>query len=259
MSGLKIVPLRVGTVTRVKSAFTFNFHDSDKKWEAPIVIWYIEGSSTKILVDTGGSDPQSEISKKYRYPYTRTREEEPANALKSIGVSVDDIDIVINTHLHWDHCYNNSLFKNARFVVQKKELEFAIAPIATQEHVYESVTLGMTPPWFTTKRWEVVDGDEQIAPSVSVIFTPGHTKGIQSVLVATDEGPYLIAGDTVPLYENWKGKHSVPNGIHVDLETYFRTLKKINRLNAVVLPGHDAALFNSAVYPNKSRIATQNA
>jgi glyoxylase-like metal-dependent hydrolase (beta-lactamase superfamily II) len=174
-------------------------------------------------------------------------------------VSVDEIDIVINTHLHWDHCYNNSLFKNARFVVQKKELEFAIAPIPTQENVYEAITLGMTPPWFATKQWEVVDGDEPICKGVSVIFTPGHTKGIQSVLVDTDEGPYLIAGDTVPLFENWRGKFSVPNGIHVDLETYFQTLNKIHRLNAVVLPGHDTAIFNSAVYPNKSRTATQNA
>jgi len=257
MSGLQIVPLRVGTVTRVKAAFNFNFHDSDKTWESPIVIWYIEGASSKILVDTGGSHPQTEISKKYRYPYTRTLEQEPVNALKSIGVSVDDIDIVINTHLHWDHCYNNHLFKNATFVVQKKELEFAIAPIPTQENVYESIALGMTPPWFATKRWEVVDGDEEIAPGVSVIFTPGHTKGIQSVLVATEQGPYLIAGDTIPLFENWKGKHSVPNGIHVDLEVYFQTLRKIYDLNAVVLPGHDTAIFNSAVYPSKSAAAAK--
>ena len=66
----------------------------------------------------------------------------------------------------------------------------------------------------------VLDGDEEIIPGIEVFLTPGHTPGSQCVRVNTEDGYYLIAGDTVNIYENWEGNakyHHVPAGIHVDL------------------------------------------
>ena len=249
MENLRIIPIRLGIVTRTKS--NFNLKDTHLKIDAPIIMWYIEGADKKIIVDTGGSDPNTELAQKYHAPYVRSEDEAPVRALAKLGVAPEEIDIVINTHLHWDHCYGNEFFKKAKCIVQKKEFEFAVNPIPTQDHAYEALTGGIIPPWMKITNWEVINGDEKLTDGVNLILTPGHTKGTQSVVVKTKKGPIIIAGDTVVLFENWKGRKSVPNGIHVDLQEYYETFKKLESYEPVIiLPGHDPKVFDQQVYPN---------
>jgi glyoxylase-like metal-dependent hydrolase (beta-lactamase superfamily II) len=89
----------------------------------PLIAYYLEGGSYKIMVDTGGTPPDGI---KWQ-PYFRTENESLDKALQGIGVSPEEIDIVILTHLHWDHASNNHLFPKARFIV-RKEYDYLMAP-----------------------------------------------------------------------------------------------------------------------------------
>jgi len=111
---------------------------------------------------------------------------ETPSALAGLGLVPGDIDLVINTHLHFDHCGQNAVFKHAAFYVQRAELDRCRR---------ESPALY---DWFDFQNasFELLDGDAEIRPGLSVITTPGHTSGHQSVLVAAEDGgPDLLIGD----------------------------------------------------------------
>ena len=248
MNDLKIIPLRVGTLERDKSVFTY-LKNMGHQIPVPVVMWYIQGASKRILVDTGTPPPGEGTAIMHRQPYRQLDSEHPSVALAGIGVKPEEIEIVVNTHLHWDHCSNNHIFPNAVFFVQRDELRFAAAPIPSQANVYESWTSGMTPPFARTNNYYVVTGDYDVEPRIHLLFTPGHTPGCQSLLIETCKGPYIIAGDTIPLFGNIADGHWIPHGVHVDLEEYFDSLKRIMRLGAFILPGHDGEVFKHPIYP----------
>ncbi len=106
MKNLKIIPINVGTLTVDKSELTY-MRNFGVKMEVPNIIWYIQGAEKKIMVDTGPCDP--DWSNKYHFPMVRTPEQEPLEAIKRIGVDPKEIEVVILTHLHWDHAFNNHL------------------------------------------------------------------------------------------------------------------------------------------------------
>jgi N-acyl homoserine lactone hydrolase len=246
MAGLYVVPLRLGHIVRDKSAFLY-LKDMGKVQDFPIIAWYIGGGETKILVDTGTNSPEETAP--FHLPLIRTPDESLPAALASIGIQPSDIQIVVNTHLHWDHCYNNHLFPEARFYVQREELRYAIDPLPVHVHGYEPPSIGMKTTFLGT-RFSAVEGDVQIAPGVSLISTPGHSPGSQSVLVDTPTARIIIASDTVPLFESWDGATSIPNAVHVDLESYYRTFQRIADLKPdIVLPGHDQRVFDKERYP----------
>jgi N-acyl homoserine lactone hydrolase len=91
---------------------------------------------------------------------------------------------VINTHLHFDHCGGNRSFAGTPTYVQRAELEAAVAPDYLEEWVH-----------FDGESYVQVDGDAELYDGVSVLFTPGHSPGHQSVLVETDDGLVVLGGD----------------------------------------------------------------
>ncbi len=100
-------------------------------------------------------------------------------ALFHLGLKPGDVDIVINTHLHWDHCSNNHLFPQATFFVQRKELQYAAAPLPAHSKYYEAYEPGVIPPFVGT-HFEIIEADKEILKDVSVMLSPGHTPGFQS-------------------------------------------------------------------------------
>jgi N-acyl homoserine lactone hydrolase len=136
-------------------------------------------SAGAILVDTGVGWPD-DIVKEWRIVNRHA-----ADALDEHGLSPADVRIVINTHLHFDHCGQNAVFKHAPFYVQRTELGRA----RRQEK--------LTSEWFdfAGARFELLDGDAVIADGVRVVATPGHTVGHQSVFVDTPDGGAVMIGD----------------------------------------------------------------
>jgi N-acyl homoserine lactone hydrolase len=156
-----------------------------------------------ILVDTGVGWPD-ELVKEWKVVNRRA-----ADVLAEHDLSPADVRIVINTHLHFDHCGQNAVFKHAPFYVQRSELERA----------RRDETL--TSEWFdfAGARFELVDGDAEVADGVRVVATPGHTVGHQSVLVEAPDGGAVMIGDaayTADIYRDrdqadlkrWRGQYA---------------------------------------------------
>jgi glyoxylase-like metal-dependent hydrolase (beta-lactamase superfamily II) len=245
MTDSVIRPLHLGTLIRDKSIFTY-LKNMGQRIEVPIIAWYIEGNGYRILVDTGGHDP-GKID--LHGPYSRSAQQDPVAALKAWGVRPEEIDILILTHLHWDHASNIDLFPKARFIVQREELRYAAAPLEPHRWAYDLYPALS----IKNKRFEVIDGDAQIAEGVSVHLTPGHSPGLQGVSVRTTKKIYFIAGDSVPLMEMWNarkiyGVSHWPGALHVDLEIYMKSLKRIESLGDAILPGHDTCVFEQREY-----------
>jgi N-acyl homoserine lactone hydrolase len=173
-----------------------------------------------ILVDTGVGWP-TEIVREWRVVNRHM-----ADALAEHDLSPVDVKIVINSHLHFDHCGQNAVFQHAPFYVQRPELERA----RREEK--------QTSQWFdfAGAQFELVDGDAQIADGIRVVATPGHTVGHQSVLVETAGGGAVMIGDaayTSDIYrdglaadlEGWGG------GQYADRDAWARSLERIHGMH----------------------------
>src|ERR1700760_1229927 len=148
--------------------------------EWPVHGFVVTHPDGTVLVDTGVGGPPQVLSD------WRVVNRSVADALAGLDMTPGDISLVINTHLHFDHCGQNAVFKQAAFYVQRAELDRCKR---------ESPALY---DWFDFQNasFELLDGDAEIRPGLSVITTPGHTSGHQSVLVAAEDGgPDLLIGD----------------------------------------------------------------
>jgi glyoxylase-like metal-dependent hydrolase (beta-lactamase superfamily II) len=217
--------------------------------DVPCLAWLILGGTRPVLVDTG--PPDQDFCARHHRPVEQNPGEKLPALLGALGVDPASIETVVLTHLHWDHCFNAGCLPNARFFVQQAELRYAVAPLPVDRQAYEALTPGLVPPWMAYyDRIAVVCGDIELLPGIRLLHTPGHTPGSQSVAVETIRGPWLIAGDTVPVYANWRtGGEKIPSGLAQDLRVYYDTLNKLKKFGDNILPGHDAAVLEHTVYP----------
>jgi N-acyl homoserine lactone hydrolase len=164
--------------------------------------------------------------------------------LGRFSTTPDEIPLVICTHLHLDHAGGSGYFKKARFVVQKREMEYAKDPLPIHKGAYDMDFSGM--------KFDYVDGDAEIVSGIKVILTPGHSPGGQAVLVDTEKGLYILAGDTITHFVNMDvpaGDSFWPNGIYIDLREYYWSLDRLKALGGFILPGHDMLVLEKNIYP----------
>jgi N-acyl homoserine lactone hydrolase len=170
------------------------------------------------LVDTGVGGPQG-VQDDWRAVNVAA-----ADALAGLDMSPADITLVINTHLHVDHCGQNAVFRHAAFHVQRAELARARR---------ESPELA---DWFdfAGARFELLDGDTEIVPGLSVITTPGHTVGHQSVLIPGADGDDLLIGDAAytPRLYSWPADRELPPGQADDREAWEASCRRIRATGA---------------------------
>jgi len=212
--------------------------DPGKKITIPLLAWLLYDGSRYVLVDTGGT-PADGI---HYMPYTQDPGCTLSEQLLQHGVAPDEIRTVIMTHLHWDHAGNNNLFPNATFYVQRRELEYAASPLAIQKNAYNHSLVFQT-------NYHVVDGPCQITEGISVIPTPGHSPGSQSVIVQTEVGNYLIVGDLICLYACMERDPMIINGLHTDLFEYYDSIEKVVSTGFPILPGHEPKILEHLAYP----------
>jgi len=200
--------------------------------------WYIEGPQPKILVDCGG---RASTLREKGYPSEEIQSVEAG--LDRLGLRPAAIDIIIVTHLHGDHIELGHLYKNAQFIVQKKELDYACHPHPWDAFFYEGVD-------FDDFNFQVIDGDAKIAPGVSVFLTPGHTPGGQSVVVNTASGKAIITGfccvkETFVQTEQMRrrGWEVGAPGLHQDVREVYDSVLKVKRMADVIVPLHDPAFL----------------
>ncbi|HSS92776.1 MAG TPA: N-acyl homoserine lactonase family protein [Candidatus Dormibacteraeota bacterium] len=169
-----------------------------------------------IMVDTGVGWP-TELVQEWKVVNRHA-----ADALAEHDLSPADVRIVINSHLHFDHCGQNAVFKHAPFYIQRSELDRA----------RRAETL--TAEWFdfAGARFELLDGDAEIAEGVRIVATPGHTVGHQSVLVDTPDGDAIMIGDAAYTADIFRERENADlsrwRGQYEDREAWTESLRLLH-------------------------------
>ena len=248
----KIYPLKIGTFYLDHASLCYQT-DFGKKILCPVEAFLVSGEDgTNILVDTGCCG--YEWGESHGHSPVTYSEKSLFEMLADHNLSADDIKIVVNTHLHWDHCFNNAAFKNATIYVQKTELEFAKDPIPSMRYAYEARLEGVNPPWWDSREnFKVIDGDYDLCEGIRLMHLPGHTPGSQAVMVDTEVGLICIAGDVIQTYDCLNDPQEglpKPCGAHTNLEVYYPSLKRLMECKPVeIIPGHDMRVFDHECYP----------
>ena len=213
----------------------------------------LEHASGLVLIDTGAGNKEDQ---KFKDIYGienegaegRTRLED---GLKQIGAAPEDVSIVINTHLHFDHAGGNTFrdergevklsFPKARYVVKRGEYEYATH---TNERTSASYFERNFAPVVKAHKFEFVIREKEIVKGVRVIPTPGHTPFHQSVLIESGGERAFFLADMLPTHAHlplpWIMGYDVEP--LVTLETKRRILRRAEDENWLLIFEHDAAV-----------------
>jgi glyoxylase-like metal-dependent hydrolase (beta-lactamase superfamily II) len=159
----------------------------------------VRSDERTVLIETGIGD---KLSEKLRNIYGNKAR--LMVALEEAKIAPDEVDTVINTHLHFDHCgwntyYNNghavATFPRAKYYVQRGEWEHAQRQHERDRISYISDNYN---PLIESGQMELIEGDREICPGISVRVLPGHTRHHQSVVLRSGGKTACYIGDLIP-------------------------------------------------------------
>ncbi len=212
-------------------------------------VWLIRSQSRCILVDTG-------FNAKTAAARQREMLRCPIEALAALDVQPGDITDVILTHLHYDHAGNLDKLPNARFHIQDAEVEFATGRCmchGAMRHAYSVDDVVELIRKVYAERVVFHDGDSQLFHGIRLLQIGGHTKGLQSVQVATARGTVVLASDASHYYENIERSRPFP--IVFNVADMLQGYVKLNAAAAStdhIVPGHDPRVLQ--IYPALSSL-----
>ena len=229
--------LHLGTEADIDKGFQTFGVDKGKMVENAFSCYLIRTDEGNILVDTGMHPEDVEMWNSMGSKITQRPEDQLPQRLKEVGLSTEDINLIVMTHLHWDHVGCLTYLLNAEVVVQKEEYSFALDPTPYASALYFPKRYNLP-----EIKWKLVDGDQILMPGLTILFTPGHTAGHQSVMVDLPKfGPILIAGDAGFLQENFE-KELIPVFFD-DPRQALLSIRKLkvwsNIRKAPIFPTHD--------------------
>jgi glyoxylase-like metal-dependent hydrolase (beta-lactamase superfamily II) len=165
----------------------------------------VEAPNALVLIDTGVGNKYDE---KFGDIYGISNAGDPTrleDAIRDAGFEPEDVDIVLSTHLHFDHAGGNTVrledgtvapaFPGARYVVQRGELDFAHS---RNERIQASYLPENVDPITEARLWDLVEGDAVVTDGVRVVPTPGHTPFHQSVLIDGGDDAACYLADVCP-------------------------------------------------------------
>ncbi|GIF98027.1 N-acyl homoserine lactonase family protein [Catellatospora citrea] len=199
-----------------------------------VLAYLVDGADGLILFDTGLGRGDDETEAHYR-PHRRPLPQ----ALADHGVRLDDIALVVNCHLHFDHCGGNPLLPGRPVFTQRIELATARAGDYTFDHLVD----------FPGVDYRELDGEAEISPGVSIVPTPGHTAGHQSLVVRGLDGvTTVLAGQAYDLATEFScaqlARRAADDGAADPLPPYRPWLDRLATLDPQrVLFAHDAAVW----------------
>ena len=199
-------------------------------------VWAVKSGNRAFVLDTGFDEA---MARKRGRDFLNC----PGEGLKRIGIDPGAVEDVVISHMHYDHCGNYPLFPNARYHVQDREMVFCTGrsmchPLMRVPFEEEDV-VAMIRKLFAG-RMVFHDGDEEIAPGVSLHRVGGHSMGLQMVRVQTRRGWVVLASDASHFYANMELGLPYPilyNAAEV-LEGYRRAYALASSPDHVI-PGHD--------------------
>ena len=211
-----------GYFTLDKSLLVYSKYQGES-YRAALKPLLVISEERKFLIDTG----IGELPEKHKRFYTVGRKPHQTlrKQLERYKLKPEDIDVVVNTHLHFDHCGNNALFKDAKFYVQTRELHYAYTPDRFQKTAYirEFFDVGVD--------YVPIRGRYDLTDRITLIPTPGHSIGHQSVIIKCGDKNFVYCGDAAPLRENLE-KRNIPGVLYRSDQA----LKSIDKLRGIKDP-----------------------
>lgn len=245
---MKLYLLSGGSVD-VDRAVVFPRDDSHRHVILPVMQILIEGEGKRILFDTGMPPEAAGDTEGLKRAYDidpgwikplMSAEQRIDRQLAALGLSPADLDLVVNTHFHFDHAGGNALLAGVPFAVQRTELE--------------SVQ-GETGWWDAPGiEFQVVEGDWSPMAGVELLHTPGHTPGHQSLLIDGEE-PWLFTWDAVYTEEHWR---TGSLGAVADVTTARSSIERLRGIAAApevrLIFGHDVAQWSALGMEDSPRL-----
>jgi N-acyl homoserine lactone hydrolase len=214
----------------------------DEDIDLPVSCFLIRHSQGNVLFDTGCHPTAANNARdrwgdmtKYVVPIMG-KEDNVIDALGDVGLGPDDIDIVVNSHLHMDHCGCNEFFKKATMIVHEAELARVRDPKVEGRGYFKS-------DWDTGNEFDVINTQRDLFGDDRIILLPlpGHTPGSTGALLNFENsGTFLLASDAVAVEENLN-----PDIVSKNLWDRDQTLKsvaevrKIQSQGTTIIFGHD--------------------
>ena len=244
---MKLQFLSAGRI-RLKKSIYIKSADRSETFEAPVSSALIRHAQGNVLFDTGCHPSVVEHGEERWGPLMKVMtpvmraEETLLPSLAAVGVNPDDIDVVVCSHLHPDHCGCNAFFKKATILVHAKEIEAAQAPGAEAAGYLRA-------DWDHGQPADLIDGERDVFGDGKVVLIPlpGHTPGTMGANVHLDrDGSFLLVSDAVSLRENLDTDTVPRNTWTADaLLKSFADIRRIEKSGAAVICGHDAAQWQS--------------
>lgn len=238
----------MGTKIFDKGMMTYQ-HAYGESYTIPIYAWYIEGSEKTILVDTGEMSP---IQSKDREASINGKIYTFEEGLARWDLKPEDVDIIIHTHLHNDHCENDYKCANARIYVHEKELAAIHQPHPLDFRYLEDYIEDVE----QNGQLETVREDRVIVPGISVMHTPAHTEGGLTVLIDTSQGKAAITGFCVIMDNFFPPKEIralemdvIPPGTPVNVYESYDILVKVKDMADILLPLHEPKFASMDTIP----------
>jgi glyoxylase-like metal-dependent hydrolase (beta-lactamase superfamily II) len=208
----------------------------------------VRAANKNILVETGNG---TKWDPKLRNIYGIQGGDPLRHSLARLGVAPEKVDMVVNTHLHFDHAGGNTrvadgrdvpTFPNAQYVVQRAELEHAMNPTERDRASYVADRFA---PVSEAGQWRLVDGDVEIVPGISVVRIPGHNADIQAVKISGGNRTVIFVADMLPT------RHHLPLAWMPGYDLYpLQTLEtKRKRIAEIVAQGWIVAFGHDPDFP----------
>lgn len=199
----------------------------------PVLAYLVRHDHGLILFDTGigKADPETEA-------HYRPRRRDLREALCASGVAADDISLVANCHLHFDHCGGNPLLGGKPILVQDVELATARNGDYTFDELID----------FPAASYEELSGEAEVRPGVWIIPTPGHTRGHQSLVLRQGDGTVVLAGQAHDFASHYASDHlaqqAARDGVAQPLPAYRHWMERLADFDPRrVLFAHDCSVW----------------
>ena len=242
---IKVYLLESGSLVLDQLFITWN-HGAGREVRFPVFSVFIDHPDGRVLIDTGFDRSWVERVLPFEKPL-QAEDQTIVAQLAKIGVLPETVDIVVNSHLHFDHCSGNRFFPGAKFIYSKEELRHAFVPDPWERLGYDRTLIDM--PGAKLDLLEPLgDLEHEVLPGVTLIETPGHSKGHLSAIVhPTNDQTMIFPFDVAYTPHNLYDR--VVMGLHSDPTDMIRSMQRIENLahkhQAKIFFSHDVVEYQT--------------